>query len=92
MACTAIVVERTPLRGALPIDQDATILGAYLPAQASVTYDLAPGRTAYLAVPRGQVTVNGLEVEAGDGLAVADQASLQIEAMTESELVLADLP
>jgi redox-sensitive bicupin YhaK (pirin superfamily) len=78
--------------GALPIDQDATIFGAFLPTQASVIHDLAPGRRAYLAVPRGRLKVNGLEVEAGDGLAVTDLPRLDIEAATESELVLADLP
>jgi redox-sensitive bicupin YhaK (pirin superfamily) len=78
--------------GALPIDQDATIFGALLPTGTGVTHDLDPGRRAYLAVPRGRIEVNGVVVYAGDGLAVAGQTSLQIEATTQSELVLADLP
>ena len=80
------------MAGALPIDQDATIFGALLPAGTGVTHDLDPGRRAYLAVPRGRIEVNGVVVDAGDGLAIAGQTSLQIESTTQSELVLADLP
>jgi redox-sensitive bicupin YhaK (pirin superfamily) len=83
---------RPEFTGALPIDQDATIFGAYLPAQATIAHDIAPGRRAYLAVSRGRISVNGLEVKAGDGLAVSELPRLVIVADIESELVLADLP
>ena len=80
------------VKGALPINQDATVFGALLPVGASLEHDLSAGRRAYLVAPRGRLIINGTTLEAGDGLVVADQPSLYIASDTDSELVLADLP
>jgi len=77
---------------ALPIHQDAALLGATLAAGQRVVHALAPGRRAYLVPARGHVVVNGQRVDARDGLAIWDERELDITAGTDSEILLADLP
>jgi len=77
---------------ALPIHQDAAILGATLLAGQSVDHRLQPGRTAYLVPALGRLTVNGREVNARDGVVVTDEDTIQIKAIEDSEVLLADLP
>jgi len=77
---------------ALPIHQDAAVLGATLLAGQSVVHRLQPGRTAYLVPALGQLTVNGREVNARDGVIVTDEDTIQIKAVEDSEVLLADLP
>jgi redox-sensitive bicupin YhaK (pirin superfamily) len=77
---------------ALRIFQDAAILGATLLAGQSVEHTLAPGRTAYLVPALGRIRVNGHEMKARDGAAIAGEDALRIEAIEESEILLSDLP
>ncbi len=77
---------------ALEIHQDAAILGATLGPGASVTHVLERGRRAYLVPATGRLKVNGSEVGPRDGLKIVDTASIQIDALEASELLLADLP
>ena len=77
--------------GALPIHQDAAILGATLKAGQSVTHPLAPGRKAYLVAATGKLTVNGKPVGARDGTAIADAETVEITAVEDSEILLADV-
>jgi len=75
---------------ALPIRADARVLGATLKAGDTTVYDLAPGRHAYLAAATGEVEVNGVKLEARDGAAIVDEASLKVRALADAELVLVD--
>ena len=78
--------------GALPIRQDARILAATLEVGQSAAYELGPGRHAYLALPRGKASVNGVELDARDGAAIKDEDSIRIEARDATEIVLVDSP
>lgn len=78
--------------GALPIHQDATLYGATLPAGTTVAHRFADGRSGYLVPATGAVSVNGRRVAARDGLAIAGEETIAIEALEDSELLLADLP
>lgn len=74
---------------ALRINQDAAVLGAHLRAGQSLDYGFA-GRFGYLVPAKGRVRVNGVNVNAGDGLAIQDEARVVFEALESSELVLAE--
>src|SRR3546814_1089080 len=65
---------------ALPIYQDAAILGATLAAGQSVSHPLAPGRKAYLVPASGHVTVNGKPAGARDGVMLQDVQEVTIAA------------
>jgi hypothetical protein len=75
---------------ALPIRADAKVLGAILAAGDTVIHPLAAHRHAYLALAAGEVTVNGTHLHRGDGVAIADEAHVQIKALQPSELVLVE--
>jgi redox-sensitive bicupin YhaK (pirin superfamily) len=78
--------------GALPIHQDAAVLGATLAADARVTHRLGAVRRAYLVVAAGRVAVNGTELLARDGAAIEREEELTITAREDSQILLADLP
>ena len=78
--------------GALPIHQDAAILGANLAAGQSVTHSLDGGRRAYLVVARGAVEINGVKAAERDGVTISGEPEITIAAAADSEILLADLP
>jgi redox-sensitive bicupin YhaK (pirin superfamily) len=78
--------------GALPIRQDARVLGATLLAGKSASYKLAPGRNAYLVVAKGAATANGIALAERDGAAIRDEAVIEIAADADCEIVLVDAP
>jgi quercetin 2,3-dioxygenase len=77
--------------GALTIHQDAELYLADLTEGATVAWPLRPVRAAWLQVLRGSVTANGQTLVAGDGIALADEAALEVGAHAESKLLLFDL-
>ena len=76
--------------GALPINADAKVLGATLKAGESLSYDLGPGRRAYLVPAVGEVEVNGETLNARDAAAIVDEATVKITAKADAELVMVD--
>ncbi len=77
--------------GAVTIHQDASIYAALLEPKQSVTHTLQPGRHAWLQVIRGNVTLNGEALTAGDGAAVSEETKLELAAQDHSEVLLFDL-
>ncbi len=45
----------------------------------------------WLQVARGQITVNGVHLQAGDGAAISDETGLTIQSLENSEILLFDL-
>jgi len=79
----------------LLIRTPARLLGATLLKDQSETYSpvAAPeGQTRhlYLVVARGKVSVNGVELDERDGAAIKDEATLDIRALEDAEVVLLD--
>jgi hypothetical protein len=75
------------------IHQDARMYAAVLEPGQTVTHAITPGRHAWVQCADGEVDVNGLEVRAGDGVAVSDEAELSLRGAGErgGELLLFDL-
>lgn len=86
-----LVASRNASDGSLLIHQNARIYLATLDRGKSVRHDLAPQRHAWLQVLRGKVSVNETQMQAGDGVAVSEEARLQIEATADAEVMLFDL-
>ncbi|MCH8000694.1 MAG: pirin family protein [Proteobacteria bacterium] len=78
--------------GALPIHQDAAILGATLARGQRVSHRLESGRKAYLVPARGRVRVNDVIAEARDGVTITEETEITITALDDAEILLADLP
>jgi redox-sensitive bicupin YhaK (pirin superfamily) len=75
---------------ALPIRADARVLGATLKAGERSEYVLGPGRHAYLVPAVGSVDVNGTRIDARDGAAIRDVATISVTALADTEIVLVD--
>lgn len=73
---------------ALPIRADARVLAASLGAGQGDSLGLAPGERAYLVPATGRLMVNGVTVEARDGVAIRDEAAIDVIAIEDSEVVI----
>jgi quercetin 2,3-dioxygenase len=76
---------------ALPLHADAAVLAGTLAAGERATLALAPGRAAYLVAASGRISVNGIPVGTRDGVAIADEAQVEILAQDTAEVVLVDV-
>ena len=76
--------------GALPIRADARVLGANLKAGETAEYRLGAKRHGYLVPASGSVHVNGVEIAARDGAAIADENVITVTALADSEVILVD--
>jgi quercetin 2,3-dioxygenase len=77
-------------KDALPIRADARVLAATLKAGESAQYTPHKTRHLYIVPAAGKVEINGVSVNARDGVAIRDEAKLTITALEDSELVLVD--
>ncbi|HUB90129.1 MAG TPA: pirin family protein [Dyella sp.] len=75
---------------ALPLRTNARVLGATLKAGETARYTLDQHRYAYLVPAKGAVEVNGIRVDARDGVAIRDETALEVKALEDAELVLVD--
>jgi redox-sensitive bicupin YhaK (pirin superfamily) len=78
--------------GSLTIQQDARVFATILAAGEQVRHPLAPGRHGWVQVARGAGTVNGVTVQAGDGVALSGEREVALAAAGgEAEFLLFDL-
>ncbi|XFA74300.1 pirin family protein [Thermosynechococcaceae cyanobacterium Okahandja] len=77
---------------ALTIHQDVMLFATLLEPQQSLPYTFGSDRRGWLQVAAGTVRVNGVELNTGDGLAIAEEAQLLTEGITAAEVLLFDLP
>lgn len=77
--------------GSVTIGQDAAIYDGILEPDASVEQPIAAGRSAWVQVAKGKVSVNGLALEEGDGAAISEEAGVRIRASEQSEVLVFDL-
>ncbi|MBI3777124.1 MAG: pirin family protein, partial [Gammaproteobacteria bacterium] len=78
--------------GAVTLRQDAYLYATRLSGEHDVTHTLAAGRRAYVQVARGNVQLNGVPLVAGDGARVENETTLRLNAGTNAEVLLFDLP
>jgi redox-sensitive bicupin YhaK (pirin superfamily) len=79
--------------GSLTVHQDAAVLAGLLAPGQHARHEIPAGRTAWVQVARGEVTVNGERLRAGDGLAAVDEAALDLagSGSADAEVLLFDL-
>jgi hypothetical protein len=77
---------------ALRINQNAAVMGATVNPGQIVTHTLEAGRKVYLVPATGVIEVNGHRVNARDGVAIADEAQIEIKGVEAAEIVMVDVP
>jgi redox-sensitive bicupin YhaK (pirin superfamily) len=86
-----LVVSPDGRDGSVQIRQDNELYATVLAPGESVEHALKPDRHAYVQVARGSVTLNGAQLDAGDGAAVSAEKSLQLAGVNDAEVLLFDL-
>jgi hypothetical protein len=86
-----LVAARDERDGAIGIHQDADLYAAILETGDQVSHPLRPGRSAWVHVARGAVTLNGQLLRAGDGAAATAESVLNLAATESAEVLLFDL-
>jgi redox-sensitive bicupin YhaK (pirin superfamily) len=77
--------------GSVTIQQDARLYATIADANSTIEHSLDTDRFGWVQVARGTVTVNGVELKLGDGAALRDEATINLTAHNESEVLLFDL-
>jgi redox-sensitive bicupin YhaK (pirin superfamily) len=78
--------------GSVSLRQDVAIYATILDGEERVDHALAVGRQAYVQVARGVVTVNGVELAAGDAVRISEEAVVSLGGARDAEVLLFDLP
>lgn len=85
-----LIAGRSGGAGAVTVHQDVALYRATPAVGAPVDMAIATGRRVWLQIVRGAVTANGVALEAGDGAAITDEATLRLAG--DAELLVFDLP
>ena len=85
------IVTTDGSNGSIKVHQDMRLFATVLAPDEKVSHPLQPGRGAWVQVARGEVTVNGKHLQAGDGAALSDEATVEIAGIRDAEVLLFDL-
>ncbi|WP_084397562.1 pirin family protein [Henriciella aquimarina] len=86
----AILASGNDADDALPIRQDAKVLGATLKTGETLSYEVPAGRHGYFVLAAGTVEVNGEPLKARDGAAVTGAETLVFKGLEDAEIVFVD--
>jgi len=73
------------------VHQDMTLSVGRLQSTEHLTLNLDPSRYGWLQVTRGELLINQLPIQAGDGVAVMVESELKLQAQTDCEFLWFDL-
>lgn len=77
--------------GSLKLHQDAVVYAGLFADDETATLSLSADRVAYLHVARGSVQVNGVALQAGDGLKLVDAGAVNLSGGQGAEVLVFDL-
>jgi quercetin 2,3-dioxygenase len=86
-----LVVSPDGREGSVKIRQNNELYATVLSKDEAVNHGLNRDRHAYVQVARGSITLNGKQLESGDGAAISDEKSLQLTGVKDAEVLLFDL-
>ena len=77
--------------GSVTVRQDNELYATVLGKGESVRHELKPDRHAYVQVARGNVKLNGKELQEGDGAAISEEKAVELTGVKDAEVLLFDL-
>ncbi|MGF1563488.1 MAG: pirin family protein [Geminicoccaceae bacterium] len=77
--------------GAVGINRDVDLYAARLDQGAEIAHALAADRLAWVQVVRGELSVNGTALRAGDGAALRAEAAVRLRDARAAEVLLFDM-
>ena len=87
-----LLVSPDGRNGSISANTDAQVYASLLQAGESVTYEIPPGRLAYVHVASGSVTAGGQALAAGDGATIDGEDMIEFTGDAGGEFLLFDLP
>jgi quercetin 2,3-dioxygenase len=78
--------------GSVLIHQDARVYAGLFDGDERATLEVGPARRLYVHVARGAVRANGVALESGDALKLAETPGLTLQDGREAEVLVFDLP
>lgn len=86
-----LVGSRDGRDGSVRIHQDVNLYATLLSENEAITHALTAGRKGWVQVARGSVLVNGDQLSAGDGVAIAELGNITITGTSDAEVLLFDM-
>ncbi len=86
-----LVASQDGAEGSIRVHQDMSLYATLLEAGQSLQHVLARAHHGWVQVVKGDLTLNGEQLSAGDGLGVTEESSLELVASSGSEALLFDL-
>jgi redox-sensitive bicupin YhaK (pirin superfamily) len=86
-----VIASSDGRKGSLQIHQDAVVFSALLHLGQHVVHELLQGRSAWLHVVEGEVTLDGIVLTTGDGAGVTAERAVSFTAREETEILLLDV-
>jgi quercetin 2,3-dioxygenase len=83
-----LVGSRNGRDGSITIHQDIDLYAATLLEGDSVSYTFTPSRVGWVQVARGEVQLNDQTLNAGDGVAIAQESLIRLQGITQNAEVL----
>lgn len=78
--------------GSISLNQDANLYLAKPKTGETLDLPIAGNRKGWLQLVQGELTVNGQQVQTGDGLAMSGEASVKVQVEKDSHLLYFNLP
>ena len=86
-----LIASREGRNTSLQIHQDVDLFASILEAGTTLDHSFDGGRRGFLQIVSGSIDANGESLQSGDGAMITDEAALQVQATSESELLLFDI-
>lgn len=86
-----LVGSRDGRDGSVTIHQDVDLYATQLSDGDQVAHELADGRKGWVQVATGTAVLNGKALDAGDGIAVAGPATIDVSGASHAEVLLFDM-
>ena len=86
-----VVASPDARRGSLRIHPDALMYSAMLDPGQHVVHELSQGRSAWLHIVQGEVTLGDIALSTGDGAGVTAERAVSLPEREETEILLLDL-
>ena len=87
-----LIASRDGREGSVTIHQDVELYATLLDPGLQAIHRLAPDRYAWIQVTRGEMTLNGHPMRAGDGASVSDEPQIALVGINPAEVLLFDMP
>ena len=85
------IVSPDRREGSLEIHQDTVVYASILGKDEIVEHVIKPGRRVWIHVARGQVRLNDIELDGGDGAAVTGEPGIVLTGKNHGEILVFDL-